>query len=69
MNVSRRFFRLRFALSLSAILPASIAVAGPRTSEVEGLKVGDIHSQRITLRVERGKGQKDRYAMLPLLTV
>ena len=32
MNVSRRFFRLRFALSLSAILPASIAVAGPRTS-------------------------------------
>ena len=32
------------------------------------LKVGDIDSQHMTLRVEQGKGQKDRYAMLsPLL--
>jgi site-specific recombinase XerD len=37
---------------------------GLRASEVVGLKVGDIDSQRMTLRVERGKGQKDRYAML-----
>ena len=28
------------------------------------LKVGDIDSQRMTLRIERGKGDKDRYAML-----
>ena len=28
------------------------------------LKVSDIHSQRMTLRVEQGKGRKDRYAML-----
>lgn len=38
--------------------------AGLRASEVTALKVGDIDSQRMTLRVERGKGQKDRYAML-----
>lgn len=37
---------------------------GLRASEVVALKVGDIDSQRMTLRVERGKGQKDRYAML-----
>jgi len=38
--------------------------AGLRASEVVGLKVGDIDSQRKTLRVEQGKGRKDRYAML-----
>lgn len=37
---------------------------GLRVSEVVSLKVGDIDSQRMTLRVEQGKGQKDRYAML-----
>ncbi len=31
------------------------------------LKVGDIDSQRMTLRIEQGKGRKDRYAMLPPL--
>jgi len=44
----------------------SVAYAtGLRASEVVVLKVGDIDSQRMTLRVEQGKGQKDRYAMLP----
>jgi site-specific recombinase XerD len=38
--------------------------AGLRVSEVVALKVGDIDSQRMTLRIEQGKGQKDRYAML-----
>ena len=38
--------------------------AGLRASEVISLKVGDIDSQRMTLRVEQGKGHKDRYAML-----
>ena len=38
---------------------------GLRASEVIGLKVTDIDSQRMTLRVEQGKGRKDRYAMLP----
>ena len=37
---------------------------GLRASEVTGLKVSDIDSERMTLRVERGKGQKDRYAIL-----
>lgn len=37
---------------------------GLRVNEVVNLKVGDIDSQRMTLRVEQGKGQKDRYAML-----
>jgi integrase/recombinase XerD len=42
--------------------------AGLRAGEVIALKVGDIDSQRMTLRVEQGKGRKDRYAMLsPLL--
>lgn len=37
---------------------------GLRVNEVVNLKVGDIDSQRMTLRVEQGKGQKDRYALL-----
>ena len=37
---------------------------GLRVSEVIALKVSDIDSQRMTLRVEQGKGGKDRYAML-----
>ena len=39
--------------------------AGLRASEVIALKVGDVDSQRMTLRVEQGKGRKDRYALLP----
>ncbi|HJW46407.1 MAG TPA: tyrosine-type recombinase/integrase [Lysobacter sp.] len=38
--------------------------AGLRASEVVALKVTDIDSQRMTLRIEQGKGSKDRYAML-----
>jgi integrase/recombinase XerD len=41
--------------------------AGLRASEVVALKVTDIDSQRMTLRIEQGKGRKDRYAMLPPL--
>src|ERR1700680_5127826 len=38
--------------------------AGLRVSEVVALKVGDIDSERTLLRVEQGKGRKDRHAML-----
>ncbi len=38
--------------------------AGLRVSEVAALKVSDIDSQRMALRIEQGKGSKDRYAML-----
>ena len=33
-------------------------------SEVVPLKVGDIDSKRMVIRVEQGKGRKDRYVML-----
>jgi integrase/recombinase XerD len=38
--------------------------AGLRVSEVVALKVGDVDSKRMLLRVEQGKGRKDRHAML-----
>ncbi|EGV18486.1 tyrosine-type recombinase/integrase [Thiocapsa marina] len=38
--------------------------AGLRASEVVSLKVGDIDSERMSIRVEQGKGHRDRYAML-----
>jgi site-specific recombinase XerD len=38
--------------------------AGLRVSEVTTLKVGDIDSKRMLIRVRQGKGKKDRYAML-----
>jgi site-specific recombinase XerD len=38
--------------------------AGLRVSEVVSLKVTDIDSKRMMLRVEQGKGRKDRHAML-----
>jgi integrase/recombinase XerD len=46
---------------------AALAVAygaGLRAMEVVSLKVSDIDSQRMVIRVEQGKGRKDRFAML-----
>lgn len=42
--------------------------AGLRASEVVSLKVSDIDKTRMVIRIEEGKGRKDRYAKLsPLL--
>lgn len=46
---------------------AALAVAygtGLRASEVVHLKIADIDSERMIVRVNQGKGQRDRYAML-----
>ena len=46
---------------------AALAVAygtGLRASEVVHLKIADIDSKRMIVRVVQGKGQRDRYAML-----
>ena len=42
--------------------------AGLRASEVVHLAVSDIETERMVLRIEEGKGKRDRYAMLsPIL--
>lgn len=38
--------------------------AGLRSSEVASLKVSDIDSERMMLRIQEGKGGRERYAML-----
>jgi len=42
----------------------TIYAAGLRISEATHLKVTDVDSQRMVLRVDQGKGNKDRYVML-----
>jgi len=56
---------LRGATNLKHRAVLSVAYgAGLRASEVVHLKVTDIDSDRMILRVVQGKGQRDRYAML-----
>ncbi len=56
---------LDHAPGLKAKTALSVAYgAGLRASEVVSLKVTDIDSGRQVIRVEQGKGRKDRYAML-----
>ena len=46
---------------------AALSIAygcGLRVSEIANLKVADIDSARMLIRVEQGKGRKDRFAML-----
>jgi site-specific recombinase XerD len=46
-----------------AILMTTYA-AGLRVSETAHLKINDIDSKRMQIRVEQGKGKKDRYTLL-----
>ncbi len=56
--------KYKAAFATAGACPGEGRGAGLRVSEVVALKVGDIDSKRMLLRVERGKGGKDRHAML-----
>jgi integrase/recombinase XerD len=56
---------LHCAPSLKHKAALSVAYGGGlRASEIVHLKIGDIDSARMLIRVEQGKGRKDRYVML-----
>ena len=59
----RRLLEGAQSLRDRAILETAYAT-GMRVSEVVRLRLEDIDSQRMTIRVEQGKGRKDRYVML-----
>lgn len=58
-----RLLRAAGSLKYQAALALAYG-AGLRASEVVHLTVGDIDSRRMVIRVEQGKGKRDRYAML-----
>src|SRR5437870_4348276 len=58
-----RFLEAAPSIKYKAALSVAYG-AGLRVSEVVSLKVSDIDSKRMMLRVEQGKGGKDRHAML-----
>ncbi len=47
------------------VIFALLYAGGLRVGEVVRLKVSDIDSERMLIRVRQGKGQKDRYTLLP----
>jgi integrase/recombinase XerD len=58
-----RFLEAAPSIKYKAALSVAYG-AGLRVSEVVSLKVSDVDSKRMMLRVEQGKGRKDRHAML-----
>ncbi len=67
---ARRFFEAVHNLKHRAMLMVAYD-AGLRASEICQLKIEDIDSQRMVIRVRQGKGRKDRYVKLSadLLTI
>ena len=61
-EVLRVFAAIR-SVKHKAIIATAYA-AGLRISEVCGLRIADIDSQRMRIHVRSGKGKKDRYVML-----
>ena len=61
-EVLRVFAAIR-SVKYKAIIATAYA-AGLRISEVCGLRLADIDSQRMRIHVRSGKGKKDRYVML-----
>jgi integrase/recombinase XerD len=58
-----RFLEAAPGLKYRAALSVAYG-AGLRANEVVSLKISDIDSNRMVIRVEQGKGRKDRYVML-----
>lgn len=58
-----RIFESIRSVKYKAIITTAYA-AGLRVSEVCGLRIADIDSQRMRIHVRAGKGKKDRYVML-----
>jgi site-specific recombinase XerD len=58
-----QFFEALKSMKYRALFMTAYA-AGLRTSEVTRLKLEHVDSKRSTIRVEQGKGRKDRYVML-----
>jgi integrase/recombinase XerD len=58
-----RFFAAVDSLKYRALLMTAYA-AGLRLAEVATLRVEDIDSRRMVIRVRQGKGRQDRYVML-----
>jgi site-specific recombinase XerD len=63
LEETARFFAAIVGLKHRAILMTAYA-AGLRISEVVALRVDDIDSQRMVIRVRQAKGQRDRNVML-----
>lgn len=65
------FVRIRFSCvdcNKHRVILTTCYVAGLRISETVRLKAAAIDSTRMVVRVEQGKGRKDRYVMLsPML--